>query len=89
MQIVNLYKYRREDGGVTVSPVKPEGVEYTMKFRLIADDGKALTRDGVELTPCCDVDSSDGWYEVDNPSLDEVTTEDLYNALSEMGVDVS
>lgn len=89
MQIVNLYKYRRADGGVTVSPIKPDGVEYTAMVRLIADDGKALTRDGVELTPCCDAESPDGWYEVDSPSPEEATTEDLYNALSEMGVDVS
>lgn len=89
MKVTNLYKYRRSDDGVTVSPIKPDGVEYTAMVRLIADDGKALTRDGVELTPCCDVESADGWYEVDSTSSGEATTEDLYNALSEMGVDVS
>ena len=36
MQIVNLYKYIRDDGGTTVSPVKPN-IEYTEMFRLIAD----------------------------------------------------
>lgn len=76
-QPVNLYRYHRADGGVTVSPVKPEGVEYTMKLRLIADDGKVLTRDGVETTPCCDVDSVDGWYEVDDPNFVEATADDI------------
>lgn len=78
MQIVNLYRYRRPDGGVTVSPIKPDGVECTAMVRLIADEGKALTRDGLETTPCCDVDSPDGWYEVDDPTfIDEATDEDI------------
>lgn len=78
MQTVNLYKYHRPDGGVTVSPVKPDGVEYTEMLRLIADDGKVLTKNGVETTPCCDVDSADGWYEVDDPYfIDEATDEDI------------
>ena len=37
MQIINLYKYTREDGGVTVSPIKPD-CEYTDMVRLVADD---------------------------------------------------
>lgn len=56
----------REDGGISTSPVKPEA-EYTEMFRLVADDGKVLTRDGVNLTPCVDVVSVDGWYEMDAP----------------------
>ena len=39
MEIVNLYKYIRDDGGATVSPVKPNA-EYVEMFRLIADEGK-------------------------------------------------
>lgn len=73
MQIINLYKYERVGGGVTVSPVKPENTEYTEMYRLIADEGKALTKDGVNLTSCADVENTDGWYEVDNPD-----NEDLY-----------
>lgn len=69
MQIITLYQYEREDGGVTVSPIKPD-VEYTEMYRLVADEGKALTKDGVNTTPCTDVESVEGWYEVDEP-IDE------------------
>ena len=31
MQTIALYKYQREDGGVTVSPIKPD-VEYTEMY---------------------------------------------------------
>lgn len=64
MQTINLYRYVRADGGVTVSPVKPDG-EYTEMVRLVADDGKMLTNDGEHLTGCVDVITADGWYEVD------------------------
>lgn len=64
MQTITLYKYTREDGGVTVSPVKPDG-ECAAMYRLVADEGKALTQDGENLYACVDVSSVDGWYEVD------------------------
>ena len=69
MQIIALYKYEREDGGITVSPVKPD-TEYAEMFRLVADEGKALTKDGKELMPCVDVDSADDWREVDDPEME-------------------
>jgi hypothetical protein len=64
MQIIKLYKYTRADGGTTISPNKPD-VEYTEMYRLVADEGKALTKDGEEYTPCVDVETEEGWYEVD------------------------
>ena len=67
MQIKTLYKTVRPDGGVTVSPYKPESEEYTEMLRLIADDGKLLTQDGQVTSPCTDVETADGWYEVDAP----------------------
>jgi hypothetical protein len=66
MQIINLYKYTRKDGGTTVSPIKPN-TEYTEMYRLIADDGKVLTKDGENFTTCVDTDTAEGWYEVDAP----------------------
>ena len=92
MQIINLYRYTRPDGGVTVSPVKPEG-EYEPMYRLVADEGMALTKDGENLTSCADVESVEGWYEVateDGEAIDpnEATEEDYIHALNEMGVDV-
>lgn len=63
MEIINLYKYNREGGGVTVSPVKPD-VEYTLMYRLVADEDKELTQNGIDLFDCVDVESAAGWYEV-------------------------
>ena len=65
MQIIPLYKYERTEGGTTVSPVKPES-KYTDMYRLIADEGKALTN-GEIITPCIDVESVEGWSEIDEP----------------------
>jgi hypothetical protein len=69
MQTINLYKYIREDGGVTVSPNKPK-CDYTEMLRLVADEGKVLTNGKVE-TPCRDVESVEGWSEIDDPNLVE------------------
>lgn len=65
-----LYKYEREDGGVSVSPQKPE-CECAKMIRLIADVGKMLTFDGENLTPIVDVESVEGWREVDKPKESE------------------
>lgn len=95
MQVITLYKFQRADGGVTISPAKPN-CEYTEAVRLIADEGKALTKDGENLTTCVDTDTAEGWYEVDAPEEeqpeepqidpDEATTEDYIEALKELGV---
>ena len=69
MEMKPLYRFLRENGGVTDSPDKPDGVEYTTRFRLIASDGKLLT-DGTIETFCIDVDSADGWSEIDAPEED-------------------
>ena len=73
MQTITLYRYTREDGGVTTSPVKPDG-EYTEMYRLIADGGKVLT-DGTTVTVCVDVYSADGWTEIDEPTEDRLEME--------------
>jgi hypothetical protein len=93
MQIITLYKYTRADGGITVSPKKPEfEVECTEMYRLVADEGKALTKDGVETTICTDVESTEGWYEVkvneegEIVEEDQATEEDYISALEELGV---
>lgn len=84
MQVINVYKYVRPDGGVTVSPVEPT-CEYTRMVRLVADEDKALTLDGTSLTISADVNSTDGWYEVDAPAdySDEATGEEFLNMISE------
>ena len=64
MKTITLYRFVREDGGTTVSPNEPD-CEYTTLLRLVADYGKALTKDGVNTCKCVDTDSADEWYEVD------------------------
>ena len=67
MKIKALYRFKRADGGITDSPRKPEG-EYTERVRIIADEGKLVTRDGVKLYSVIDADSAEGFYEVDRPT---------------------
>ena len=64
MTIKTLYRFVRSDGGVTVTPNVPEQ-DYTTLFCLIADEGKILTRDYISFHKNIDVESSDGWIEVD------------------------
>lgn len=71
MKAIPLYKFIRPDGGVTVSPIKPEG-EYSEMFRLVADEGMVLKNGDVETT-CIDVESVDGWEEVEAPEETEPT----------------
>lgn len=71
MTTITLYKYKRPDGGITVSPKEPE-CEYTLMYRLVADEGKLLTKDDTNATPCVDVESVEGWYEIDEPPNTEV-----------------
>lgn len=66
MTVKELYRYERETGKITVSTEKPEG-DYTLRYRLIADEGKVLTKDGENFTPCIDVETTEGWYEVEEP----------------------
>ena len=68
MQIIPIYKYRRNEGGVTVSPIQPD-TEYTQMQRVVADEGKLLRlRDGT--TACCaDVESTDGITEETDPGF--------------------
>lgn len=62
IQTINLYRYTRLDGGITVSPTKPDGADYIINYRLIADEGKILT-DGSDTTACIDTESQEEWRE--------------------------
>lgn len=65
MEVKNLYKFRRIDGGITVSTLAPE-VPYTLMYRIIASDGMLVTQDGVTGYPAIDTDSDKGWYEIED-----------------------
>jgi len=75
MIVKDLYKYQRADGGYDVSPIRPD-TEYTPMFRIIADEGKLVSIDGVNAYSCIDVASTAGWYEVDDP--DWIPERDAY-----------
>lgn len=56
------------------------GTDKTMT-RIYADEGKAVTQDGETLWKSIDVESTDGWYEVDDPTEEEATDEEIIEAL--------
>lgn len=69
-----LYRIVREDGGVTITPNKPSEDAIPCEVRIIASEGKALTKDGEKLYSCKDIGIENGiekalepWYEVDAP----------------------
>ena len=73
MKKVTLYRYTREDGGVTVTPNRPKTAGYTIKHRLIADEGMTLTNREI-VESCIDGDSVDGWSEISD-EMEEVVEE--------------
>ena len=80
MQIISLYRYNRPDGGVTISPAKPN-CEYTELFRLVANDGKVLT-DGLTITTCTDTSEPEKWQEVSEVTEETVLDEVKQKALA-------
>ena len=74
MQIITLYKYRRKDGGYTVSPNLPVSVsEYQNRYRIVADEGKGITN-GTDIVTVIDVMTEDDcrlWQDCDLPEETE------------------
>ena len=68
MQTKPLYKYYRADGGITITPDQPNAT-YTQLYRLVAEDGGEITN-GKITTTCIDVESHDGWRDVDGEITD-------------------
>lgn len=66
MTVINLYNYAREDGGITISPIKPKNTECVLEYRLIADEGMILIKENIE-TFCIDVTTPEGWTEKPAP----------------------
>lgn len=66
MKIVNLYVYKREDGGITVSSIKPIDTDYKIKYRLIADKGMELTNGDISVS-CIDTYNINEWVEQSMP----------------------
>lgn len=66
MTIKTLYRFKRPDGGITVSTEEPNTV-YETEYRIIADEGKLITQNGEDTYSVIDTDSTEGWYEIDEP----------------------
>ena len=70
MTVKELYRYK-EGKGYAVSPRKPDTtLEYELRYRLIADDDKAIT-DGDTVTYCIDVMSPEGWTDCEAPEEED------------------
>ena len=69
MEARPLYIYTRADGLTSASHILPtEVADFRESVRLIASEGKVLTKDGENTTECVDLDFIDElslWYEVD------------------------
>lgn len=69
MTDITLYKYEREGGGMTVSPVKPN-CDFVISHRLVADDGNILQNEHGDICAVVDTDSVDDWIEIKGQSND-------------------
>ena len=85
MTITPLYT----GNGVSLSPQNADGRVLSDYVRIVADTDKAITN-GTITTTCIDVPKADvdSWTDCNllEQTDTEATTEDLYNALAELGV---
>lgn len=68
MIIKTLYRYTR-DGKTTVSPVKPDG-DYSVTYRVIAEEGMAITNGNLECE-CIDTDHPSEWHDCESSAMTE------------------
>ena len=68
MKQVNSYRYLGADGGIIDSEVFLEGIYSIKRIKLIADEGKVLTKDGIRFFQAIVVPEKDVtlYYEVDS-----------------------
>lgn len=71
MTVKLLYRYTREDGGISVSPTEPKQ-EHSVLYRIIADEGMSLVRDGQTFGSVTDTKFQDGWSEIETPRWEEI-----------------
>ena len=83
MQTKVLYRYKTKQGGITVSPNKPNKKIYvgeiTNLFRLIADERMVLTN-GEKTARCIDTDTPEAWTEI----IEETGEAELISMLKEV-----
>ena len=68
MQIEEYYRYANGNGGTDVSMTRPSGERpFTTIYRLVADDGKMLTADGIDRYCAVEIyllEDAEQWEEV-------------------------
>ena len=71
-----LYRTEREGGGYTVSTVKPpKGAKYRIRWRLVADEGRAIT-DGENVVTVIDLlhrKDCEKWSDCEKPEEEDPT----------------
>ena len=65
MKVIPLYRWKRADGGTSVSPREPECDYEIAPPRLVADEGKIL-KCGDVLTLSVDSKEGEQWEEIDD-----------------------
>lgn len=65
MQILPLFKYENHLGQTIISPREPIATSYTTLYRIVADEGKMLTKDDINVAPVVDTYSIEEWKEID------------------------
>lgn len=63
MTTINLYRYE-DPNGITITPDKRNPADTPHCYRLIADEGKLITSDGINKYSCIDISDPTSWYEV-------------------------
>lgn len=61
-----MYTYLGTNG-IVCTPVHLEDIYYIRKYRLVADEGKKITKDGIKFTRNVIIpeDELELWYEID------------------------
>ena len=62
MDVKTIHRYTRPDGGITVSPDRPE-CEYQTLYRIVASDGLGVRKGDGDLLSSIDTEDANGWVE--------------------------
>ena len=68
MIIKTIYRFYK-DGSTIVSPIKPDA-DYTETYRIIAEDGMAITNGSIECE-CIDTDDTSAWHDCEPTTMRE------------------
>jgi hypothetical protein len=71
MKKINSYRYLGSDGSIIDSVVFLEGALCVKRLKLVADEGKVITKDGIHFSQAAFVSEQDAdlYYEIDDPKV--------------------